>query len=50
MYHVFPIVVPWSQSSRRVHQAVSAFLRSGYTSAPELDVRVLEPQPRTARR
>ena len=50
MYHVFPIVVPWAQSSRRVHQAVGAFVHARFVNAPPFDPRVLDDQPRNARR
>jgi acetyl esterase/lipase len=50
MYHVFPIVVPWAQSSRRVHEAVGAFVHARFADAPVLDARVLDDQPRPARR
>ena len=42
MYHVFPIVVPWAQSSRRVHQAVGAFVHGRFGDAPPFDANVLD--------
>ena len=42
MYHVFPIVVPWAQSSRRVHQAVGAFVHGRFADAPPFDANVLD--------
>jgi hypothetical protein len=35
-------VVPWAQSSRRVHQAVGAFVHARFADAPPFDATVLD--------